>query len=162
MTPCYTANFVAPEVLKQQGYDAACDIWSLGVVLYVLISGITPYMNQDEEDSTIILDRITHGQIDLTTGVWPKVSEEAKQLIYSMVHLDPSVRPSANQILTHSWIVNKGMLSNVRLQQDSWRLKDAMKIMFSAFRSSNEVNTFSSVNNSGILKRRALKKKFKH
>jgi len=39
MTPCYTANFVAPEVLKKQGYDAACDIWSLGVLMYTLLSG---------------------------------------------------------------------------------------------------------------------------
>lgn len=39
MTPCYTANFVAPEVLKRQGYDAACDIWSLGILLYIMLSG---------------------------------------------------------------------------------------------------------------------------
>ncbi|PZC84106.1 hypothetical protein B5X24_HaOG205828 [Helicoverpa armigera] len=39
MTPCYTANFVAPEVLKRAGYDAACDIWSLGVLAYIMLSG---------------------------------------------------------------------------------------------------------------------------
>lgn len=39
MTPCYTANFVAPEVLKRQGYDAACDVWSLGVLLFIMLAG---------------------------------------------------------------------------------------------------------------------------
>lgn len=39
MTPCYTANFVAPEVLKRQGYDAACDVWSLGILLYIMLVG---------------------------------------------------------------------------------------------------------------------------
>uniref|UniRef100_A0A183DMN2 Protein kinase domain-containing protein n=1 Tax=Gongylonema pulchrum TaxID=637853 RepID=A0A183DMN2_9BILA len=39
MTPCYTAQFVAPEVLKKQGYDMSCDVWSLGVLLYTMLSG---------------------------------------------------------------------------------------------------------------------------
>ena len=40
MTPCYTANFVAPEVLKKQGYDAAIDVWSLGILLYTMLAGL--------------------------------------------------------------------------------------------------------------------------
>lgn len=39
MTPCYTAQFVAPEVLKRQGYDMSCDVWSLGVLLFAMLSG---------------------------------------------------------------------------------------------------------------------------
>lgn len=43
MTPCYTAQFVAPEVLKKQGYDMSCDVWSLGVLLYTMLSGLVAY-----------------------------------------------------------------------------------------------------------------------
>ena len=45
-TPCYTANFVAPEVLKRQGYDAACDVWSLGVLLYIMLAGYVGFVFQ--------------------------------------------------------------------------------------------------------------------
>lgn len=44
MTPCYTAHYAAPEVLKKQGYDAACDIWSLGVLLYIMLSGYVCFL----------------------------------------------------------------------------------------------------------------------
>lgn len=69
MTPCYTANFVAPEVLKRQGYDLACDIWSLGVMLYIMIDGRTPFASTPNDSPEMILQRIGAGHIDLTSGV---------------------------------------------------------------------------------------------
>lgn len=69
MTPCYTANFVAPEVLKRQGYDLACDIWSMGVLLYIMLDGRTPFASSPNDTPEIILARIGSGHVDLETGV---------------------------------------------------------------------------------------------
>lgn len=69
MTPCYTANFVAPEVLKRQGYDLACDIWSLGVLLYIMLDGKTPFASTPDDSPEMILSRIGSGYIDLSSGV---------------------------------------------------------------------------------------------
>ncbi|CAH0552566.1 unnamed protein product [Brassicogethes aeneus] len=104
MTPCYTANYVAPEVLKRQGYDAACDIWSLGVILYIMLSGRCPFSTAPTDSPQHILQRISSGKLDLQSGRWANVSVEAKNLVTEMLHIAPQRRPTAANLVKHPWL----------------------------------------------------------
>jgi p90 ribosomal S6 kinase len=107
MTPCFTAQFVAPEVLKKQGYDMAVDVWSLGVILYVMLGGETPFATHPNDEPSKILQRFGEGRIRMNGPRWDKVSELAKDLVLRMLHLDPGRRISAKEIVLHPWLLNK-------------------------------------------------------
>uniref|UniRef100_A0A8C3S6L3 non-specific serine/threonine protein kinase n=1 Tax=Chelydra serpentina TaxID=8475 RepID=A0A8C3S6L3_CHESE len=115
MTPCYTANFVAPEVLKRQGYDEGCDIWSLGILLYTMLAGYTPFANGPSDTPEDILSRIGGGKFTLKGGNWDTVSEAAKDLVTKMLHIDPHQRLTAKQVLQHPWITQKDRLPQSQL-----------------------------------------------
>ncbi|EFN71452.1 Ribosomal protein S6 kinase alpha-3 [Camponotus floridanus] len=139
MTPCYTANFVAPEVLKRQGYDAACDIWSLGVLLYIMLAGYTPFRNSPGDSASDILDRIGPGYIDVESGIWCHISSEAKELVKRMLHVDPNRRPTAAVILKYPWIVNRHRIPQKVLPdviKDPHSLKMAVAATYRAMASS--------------------------
>ncbi|XP_052027496.1 ribosomal protein S6 kinase alpha-6 isoform X2 [Apodemus sylvaticus] len=110
LTPCYTANFVAPEVLTQQGYDAACDIWSLGVLLYTMLAGYTPFSNGPNDTPEEILLRIGNGRFSLSGGIWDNISRGAKDLLSHMLHMDPHQRYTAEQVSKHPWITQREQL----------------------------------------------------
>ncbi|XP_062393126.1 ribosomal protein S6 kinase alpha-3-like [Sardina pilchardus] len=159
MTPCYTANFVAPEVLKKQGYDAACDIWSLGVLLYTMLTGFTPFANGPDDTPEDILTRIGSGKFSLTGGYWNSVSAEAKDLVSKMLHVDPGQRLTAAQVMRHPWIVHKDRLPQFQLQrQDAPNLvKGAMAATYSAL-SRHTSPALEPVGRSTLAQRRGVKK----
>ena len=155
MTPCYTANFVAPEVLKKQGYDAACDVWSLGVLLYTMLAGRTPFATGPNDTPNDILVRIGEGRFPLEGGNWDTVSPSAKELVTSMLHVNPAQRLPINQIITHQWITKRKQLPETQLTlEDPQVLKGAISATFKALQYSPRAPTLGPVGASSLAKRR--------
>ncbi|XP_068172046.1 MAP kinase-activated protein kinase 2-like isoform X2 [Antennarius striatus] len=104
-TPCYTPYYVAPEVLGPEKYDKSCDMWSLGVIMYILLCGFPPfYSNTGQAISPGMKQRIRLGQYEFPNPEWVEVSEEAKQLIIQLLKTDPNERMTIGQFVNHPWI----------------------------------------------------------
>uniref|UniRef100_A0A8D1JHG3 non-specific serine/threonine protein kinase n=1 Tax=Sus scrofa TaxID=9823 RepID=A0A8D1JHG3_PIG len=159
MTPCYTANFVAPEVLKRQGYDAACDIWSLGILLYTMLAGFTPFANGPDDTPKDILARIGSGKYALSGGNWDSISDAAKDVVSKMLHVDPHQRLTAVQVLKHPWIVNREYLSQNQLsRQDVHLVKGAMAATYFALNRTPQAPRLEPVLSSSLAQRRGMKR----
>ncbi|XP_021076595.1 ribosomal protein S6 kinase alpha-2 isoform X2 [Mus pahari] len=159
MTPCYTANFVAPEVLKRQGYDAACDVWSLGILLYTMLAGFTPFANGPDDTPEEILARIGSGKYALSGGNWDSISDAAKDVVSKMLHVDPQQRLTAAQVLKHPWIVNREYLSQNQLsRQDVHLVKGAMAATYFALNRTPQAPRLEPVLSSSLAQRRGMKR----
>ncbi|KAF0926739.1 hypothetical protein E2562_027169 [Oryza meyeriana var. granulata] len=99
-----SAYYVAPEVLKRR-YGAEADIWSAGVILYILLSGVPPFWAENEDG---IFDAVLQGHIDFSSEPWPSISSGAKDLVKRMLRQDPKERLTAAEILNHPWIREDG------------------------------------------------------
>lgn len=88
-TPCFTLQYAAPEVLNQEGdgYDESCDLWSLGVILYTMLSGRTPFNARSRDESpNVMITRIKKGAFHFSAEAWESVSQEAKQLTKGIIY----------------------------------------------------------------------------
>ncbi|XP_011026960.1 PREDICTED: calcium-dependent protein kinase 3 [Populus euphratica] len=99
-----SAYYVAPEVLRRN-YGAEVDIWSAGVILYILLSGVPPFWGETEQ---AIFDSILRGHIDFSSDPWPSISSSAKDLVKQMLRADPKERLSAVEVLNHPWMREDG------------------------------------------------------
>lgn len=95
-----TPYYIAPEVLKKK-YDQKCDVWSIGVILHILLSGVPPFQGRNDDQ---IFDQIALGYVSLSAPEWKNVSNEAKIFIKKLLQVNPVNRLSAKQALDDQWI----------------------------------------------------------
>lgn len=98
-----TPYYIAPEVL-QGAYTEKCDMWSIGVILYIMLSGRPP-INAPNEDA--IIAKVKKAKWEFKGSIWSSISEEAKDLICKLMEKNTSQRLSAIDALQHPWIKNK-------------------------------------------------------
>ncbi|KAG2201553.1 hypothetical protein INT47_007430 [Mucor saturninus] len=104
-TQCGTVNYVAPEVLDPRGvraYTLKCDMWSIGVMLYVCLCGFAPF--SDEYAPPSMEAQIKMGKFEFPSPYWDKISDEAKELVSALLTVDPNERASADEALGMPWM----------------------------------------------------------
>lgn len=99
-TMCGTPGYYAPEIIRKLPYDSKCDIWSLGVVAYILLCGFPPFYEENQVDE---MRKILSGDFEFVAPYFDAVSQQAKELIGHMLVVQPAKRYTAQQVLDHPW-----------------------------------------------------------
>ncbi|KAI0777665.1 Pkinase-domain-containing protein [Trametes elegans] len=112
-TFCGTTGYAAPEMLLAKKYlGPEVDIWSLGVILYTLLTGTLPF---DDDDESIMRDKVIKGEFD--DPEW--LSDDARNLLANILQVDPTKRLTIAQILTHPWFTASTNLAKRNSSQSS-------------------------------------------
>jgi calcium/calmodulin-dependent protein kinase I len=112
-TQCGTPGYVAPEILEGTPYDTQADLWSLGVIVYILLGGYPPFIEQNQRE---LFRKIRRAQYQFHPEYWSQVSPEAKALIRSLLTVSPTERKTARHVIdADPWM----LLGQEQLQQVS-------------------------------------------
>ncbi|CAL8466924.1 g6460 [Coccomyxa elongata] len=140
---CY---YVAPEVLRRD-YGVEADMWSLGVMLYILLSGLPPFWGDKEED---IFRMVLKADLDFQTPPWPSISQAAKDCVRQLLNVAPKARPTASQLLQHAWLKAHGaaldkpldsvVLTRIKKLSAMNKLKKAALVVMAQSLSEDEIN----------------------
>lgn len=98
---CGSSFYVAPEIIRQEKYGKECDYWSIGVVTYILLSGMPPFYS---EDNIAMFDYIKECKYNFSGKMWEEVSDAAKHFISEIFTVDPKRRLTLEQMLEHEWM----------------------------------------------------------
>ena len=117
-TVCGTPLYIAPELIhksrdgqidRKAGYDIKVDMWACGIIMFTLLSGIPPFSVDRNKSIYELFDEIKRGKFVFDDYEWKGVSESAKDLITSLLNVDPKKRTGASSALRHAWFLDSGM-----------------------------------------------------
>ena len=111
-----SAYYIAPEVLSRN-YTELCDLWSCGVIMYILLTGRPPFNGINEEE---IMKKIKEGTYDMIRYPWGIISDDAKDLIKGLLQVNPKKRFTAKQALEHKWFKNE----KIKASQTCYNIKN--------------------------------------
>jgi len=100
-TACGTPGYVAPEILQTKGYEKEVDLWSIGVITYILLCGFPPFYNDNIAE---LFEQIMNAEYDFPPEYWHTISEEAKDFVRKLLVADPQKRMTSQQALAHPWL----------------------------------------------------------
>uniref|UniRef100_A0A8C0Q2M8 Ribosomal protein S6 kinase alpha-5 n=1 Tax=Canis lupus familiaris TaxID=9615 RepID=A0A8C0Q2M8_CANLF len=168
-TPCFTLHYAAPELLNHNGYDESCDLWSLGVILYTMLSGQVPFQSHDKSltctSAVEIMKKIKKGDFSFEGEAWKNVSQEAKDLIQGLLTVDPNKRLKMSGLRYNEWLQDGSQLSSNPLMtpdilgSSGAAVQTCVKATFHAFNKyKREGFCLQNVDKAPLAKRRKMKK----
>ncbi|XP_020917922.1 serine/threonine-protein kinase 33 isoform X2 [Sus scrofa] len=121
-TTCGTPIYMAPEVISAHDYSQQCDIWSIGVIMYLLLCGEPPFVASSEEK---LFELIRKGELRFEAAVWDSVSDAAKSVLKQLMKVDPAHRITAKELLDNEWLTGNAPSSarpaNVLEMMKEWK-----------------------------------------
>ncbi|KAH8093638.1 serine/threonine kinase [Aureococcus anophagefferens] len=124
-TACGTPGYVSPEILtasKGKGYGKECDLWSLGVILYILLCGYPPFYDENNNNA-VIFKQIKAGAFAFADPYWTNISQEAKDLVTACLTVDPEKRVTCEGVFKSAWMANDATASALHIGHFSDNMK---------------------------------------
>jgi len=131
-TSCGTPGYVAPEIISRKGHGIAVDLWSIGVITYVLLCGFPPFYGEDQAQ---LFKAILEADYVFEKEYWGEISDNAKDFIKKLLVVNPAERMNCDQALKHIWLTsaaNTSVLENVKKFNAKKTFKKAVQAVAAA------------------------------